>query len=348
LELRGTGRSLQFSPPVGPAPSLDVEENVLFTRVEARTSSTVVYFVVIVYVVCALLLVVAVNLDYAERHFRRQRALVPEESVPCQLVEQYNLTEQTAMLKRQDWPYRKRRMRLWDFALERLKEFLEQLTRQHTLLSFLARAIPSFTRLKRAYVMIVHLHMCMLTAALTFNILEFEKPQGKYEMFSCDGQPVTSNCTATLPWSVLSALVAYPLFRMLVHRQVRFSCCVSQGHPRSRRTLDVRKFASVPAKSAWETVCCMTTLRERSEAQVLGSRSLAHRVVTFLSRTTKISIDDLRFHSVAVSWCVIAINFVSVTFTLAYVLCFTAYLSETVVYHWAAWVIVMFSSTVFD
>lgn len=347
LEVRGTARSLQYSPPIPPAPSLDVEENVLFSQVEARTSSTVVYFVVAIYVGCALLLVVAVNLDYAERHFRRQRALVPEESVPCQLVEQYNLTEQTAMLRRQEWPYRKKRMRLCDFALERLTEFLEHLTRQHTLLSFTARAIPSFTRLKRAYVMIVHLHICMLTAALTLNVLEFEKPQGKYEIFSCDGQPVTSNCTATLPWSVLSALVLYPIFRFLVHRQVRFSCCGSQGHPRSKGTLDVRKFASVPAKSVWEAVCCMRSLRERREAEVLACRSRAHRVVTFLSRATNASIDDLRFHDVAVSWCVITVNFVTVTFTLFYVLCFTAYLSDTVVYHWAAWVLVMFSSATF-
>jgi hypothetical protein len=93
-------------------------------------------------------------------------------------------------------------------------------------------------------------------------------------------------------------------------------------------------------------VFCMRNAYERRQVVVLHSRSLAHRVVQLLWRTTQPSAKDLRFYSVFTSWCILFATLGFIGFTLFYMIMFTAYLQDEVVYHWLAWTLTMFCSSV--
>lgn len=332
-------------------PTVDEVENVIFSRPpgSAEKTSSIVYIATAAfYMLCAIVLLVAANLDASERRGRRARAIVPEESVPCAIAEQYYLDEHLVnMRSSQDFESRKTRKGFCTFLLHYGVLFPDALSRQHLCLSLLVQAIPTFTRLKRGLLIVVQLHLCMLTSAFAYNGLEHDKPKGRYEMISCNGQLITPSCTATLPMSLLAAGVTYPIFRFVACRQMRLTCFTSQLHPSSSQfPLNVRKFARIPAKSAWESVFCMRNAYERRQVMVLNSRSLAHRVVQLLWRTTQPSAKDLRFYSVVTSRCILFATLSFIFFSLFYMIMFTAYLQDEVVYHWLAWTLTMFCSSV--
>jgi len=332
-------------------PTIDEVDSVIFSRPplsKEETSITVYYAVAGIYVLSVIVLLVAFNLDQSERRKRRERAIVPEESVPCAIAEQYYLDENlVAMRSSQDFGARKQQMGFGSYILHFGALLPDALTRQHLALSLVVRAIPTFTRLKRGLLIVVHLHLCMLTASLAYNVLEHEKPKGKYEMLSCDGGLADSSCTATLPLSIIAALVSFPVFRFVAVRQMRLTCFGSQSHPsHSRFPLHVRKFAAIPAKSPWESFFCMRNAYERRQTQVLGSRSFASRAVNLLWRTTQPSIKDLRYYSKFTSCCILLVMVLFMGVTLAYIILYTAYLKDDVVYHWCAWVGTMFFGSI--
>jgi hypothetical protein len=343
-------RRLQDSSSV--RPTVDEVDSVIFSRPPhsaEKTSSIVYVSTAAIYVLCAIVMLVAVNLDSSERRKRRQRATVPEESVPCAISEQYYLDDDLIKLRSsQDFEARKARKHFFSFLLHYGVLFPDMLARQHLGLSLLVQAIPTFTRLKRGLLIVVHIHLCMLTSSIAYNVFEHDKPSGRYEMMSCDGKMLADDCTATLPMSLLAATVAYPIFRFMACRQMRLTCFTSQSHPSSSQfPLNVRKFAKIPAKSAWESIFCMRNRYERRQVQVLQSRSFAHRVVQMLWRTTQPSVKDLRFYSVITSWCIMLLMLFFTVFTLFYIFMYTAYLDDDIVYHWLAWGLTMYFSTVF-
>jgi hypothetical protein len=332
--------------------AINEADNSIFSRPPQSKEETnaVVYAVTAAFgVISVIILLVGANIDSAERQKRRARAIVPEESVPCAIAEQYYLDEHlVSMRSPQDFEARKKRMGLCAFLQHYGAGFLDALSRQHLGLSFFVKAIPTFTRLKRGILIVVHLHVSMLSASLAYNILEHDKSHGKYEMVSCDGGFTSSTCTATLPWSLLVACAVYPFFRLIAVRQMRLTCFVSQFHPStSQFPLNVRKFARIPAKSARESLFCMRNAYERRQVLVLQSRSLFHRVVQMLWKTTQPSIKDLRFYGVTTSWCILLFLVSLVVCSIVYVILFTAYLKDDVVYHWLAWTLTMFFGSMF-
>lgn len=333
-------------------PTIDEVDSVIFSRPphsNEKTSSIVYGATAGICVLCLIILLIAANLDASEKRKRRARAIVPEESVPCAIAEQYYLDESLVKLRSsQDFEARKQRKGFCSFLLHYSIVFPDMFSRQHLGLSLVVQAIPTFTRLKRGILIVVQLHLCMLTSSFAYNIFEHDKPNGRYEMVSCSGNLVTASCTATLPMSLLAAAAAYPVFRFVVCRQIRLTCFASQSHPStSQFHLNVRKFARIPAKSAWESIFCMRNAFERRQVQVLQSRSFAHRVVQMLWRTTQPSAKDLRFYGVFTSWCILLLMLLFTGFTLFYVINYTAYLEDDVVYHWLAWTLMMFFSSVF-
>jgi len=333
-------------------PTIDEVDNVIFSRPpdSGEKTSTIVYAsAAALYVVCAIILLVAANLDASERRRRRARAIVPEESVPCAIAEQYYLDEYLVNIRSsQDFEARKQRKGFCSFLIHYGVVFPDVLSRQHLFLSLIVQAVPTFTRLKRGILIVVQLHVCMLTSAFAYNVLEHDKPAGRYEMLSCSGEMLAEDCMATLPMSLLAATAAYPIFRFVACRQMRLTCFSSQAHPSSSQfPLNVRKFARIPAKSAWESVFCMRNAYERRQVQVLQSRSFAHRVVQMLWRTTQPSVKDLRFYGVFTSWCILLSMLLFAGFTLFYLIMYTAYLKDEIVYHWLAWTLTMFFSSVF-
>lgn len=301
------------------------------------------------YVLCAIVVLVAANLDSSERKRRRARAIVPEESVPCAIAEQYYLDEYLVNLRSsQDFEARKSRKGFFTFLVHYGTLFPDMLSRQHLCFSILVQAVPTFTRVKRAILVVVQLHVCMLTAAVALNVLEHDKPNAKYELLTCSGQLTTSTCTSTLPLSLLAAAVGYPAFSFLACRQMRLTCFSSQHHPSSSAfPLNVRKFARIPPKSPFESICCMRNQYERRQVAMLGLRSVAHRVVMMLWRSTQPSAKDLRFYSVFTSWCILLTMIAFNVFTLFYIISYAAFLQEEVVYHWLVWTLTMFFSSVF-
>lgn len=332
-------------------PTVDEVDNAIFSRPpdSAEETSSIVYAsTAALYLLCAIVILVAANLDASERRRRRARAIVPEESVPCAIAEQYYLDEHLVnMRSSQDFEARKHRKGFCNFLLHYGALFPDVLSRQHLCLSLLVQAVPTFTRLKRGILIVVQLHLCMLTSAFAYNVLEHDKPRGRYEMLSCSGELVTSSCTATLPMSLLAAAAAYPVFCFVACRQMRLTCFTSQLHPSSSAfPLNVRKFARIPAKSAWESIFCMRNAYERRQAAMLQSRSLAHRLVQMLWRTTQPSAKDLRFYGVFTSWCILFAMILFIGGTLFYVIMITSFLKDDVVYHWLAWTLTMFCSSI--
>jgi hypothetical protein len=332
-------------------PTVDEVNNPFFSRVpnsEGQAEPSVYYAVAGLYGLCACLMLVAWNLDYAEKRRRKERAIVPEESVPCAIAEQYYLDEQfVALRSSQDFSHRKRRMTFCSFLLHYMKRFPGALSRQHLCLSFMVRAIPTFTRAKRGMLIIFQLHICLAISALLFNYLEHSEPMGKYEMLSCSGAS-SSSCVATLPLAIQAAIVIYPIFRFVGFRQMRFTCFVSQNHPSSSRfPLNVRKFAFIPPKSLKESLLCMRNAYERRQAAVIHARSLVHRFVHILWNGTQPSIKDLRFYSPLGSWIIFLCMVGFMVFTLIYITSYTAYLESDVVFHWVAFALTMFFFSIF-
>lgn len=333
-------------------PTINQVDNVIFSRPpysKQETSSIVFGTAAAFGLLSAIILLVSANLDSGERRRRRARAIVPEESVPCAIAEQYYLDEYLiAMRSSQDFEERKKRMGFCSYVMHYGMGFPDALTRQHLCLSLLVKAIPTFTRLKRGVLIVVQLHLSMLMASFAYNISEHNKPNGKYEMLSCGGSLWSSSCTATLPVSLVVATIAHPVFRFVAVRQMRLTCFFSQSHPsNSQFPLNVRKFARVPAKSVWESLFCMRNSYERRQVQVMQSRSCWHRVVRMLWQTTQPSIKDLRLYGMLTSWSILFLMVSFVVFTYIYVITFSAYLEDDVVYHWLAFTLMMFFSTTF-
>jgi len=347
------GRVLQDISGSAPAatPTLDDPDNVIFSRppYSSQKVNLVVYYIIAgLYFVLVILLLVAVNLDQAERKERRARAIVPEESTPCTIAEHYYLAEFKTLQLQQDWDLKKQRMTFCSYLKKNLKFFPERLTRQHLLVSFLVHPIPTFIRLKRWLVIVTHIHVCMLAGAFAYNIIEHDKDNGTFEMIACSGSIGTDTCSATLPLAVITAAATYPFIRFCVYWQLRQTCCSSQFHPsRSEFPLNVRKFAFIPPKSAWETFLCMHTPHERRQAHIIQGRSFVHRLVYTLWRTTLPSIQGYQFYSLTTSWLIVFLNIAFNLFTFFYLVLVTAYLKDEVVYHWLAWTAIMFFSAVF-
>jgi len=239
-------------------------------------------------------------------------------------------------------------MTFCSYLQKHLRLFPERLSRQHLMLSFLVHAIPTFTRLKRWLAITTHIHICILTAAFAYNIVEHDKDNGTYEMLDCDGGITAETCTATLPLALITAAVSYPVIRFCVYWQLQRTCCTSQFHPsRAEFPLNVRKFAFIPAKSAWETFLCMHTPHERRQAHIIQGRSLVHRLVYTLWRTTLPSIEGYQFYSLTTSWLIVFANIAVILFVFFYHVFITAYLRDEVVYHWLAWAMIMYFSAIF-
>lgn len=289
----------------------------------------------------ALVLLVGFNLDQAEKRARLARAIVPEESVPCGVAEQYYLDRRLLSLRSaEECVLRRQKMNFWMFAMNRIMEIFESLPREHLLLSFLVLPIPTFTRVKRSILVILELHICMLLAALVYNVREHEAPFGRYDMLSCSGP---SRCIATIPLSFLSAVILCPTFRFFFHRQMRLTCLVPQTHPSSSSfPLNVRKFASISPRSTWESCLCMHNSYERYQAKVVQSRTFVHRVVQVIWSASRPSIKDLRFYGMLTSWAIVLADILIIGATVAYVFFYTTYLKDEVVYHWLAWTLSMF------
>mmetsp|Transcript_30103 Transcript_30103/g.79327 ORF Transcript_30103/g.79327 Transcript_30103/m.79327 type:complete len:1187 (-) Transcript_30103:141-3701(-) len=347
-------------------PTLDEVDSVLFSRPpysEQSRSMLVYYSVSGMYVLCALILLIGANLDAAERRRRLARAIVPQEfvshrffccrvtmpqeNVPCEITEQYYLDGRLLALRSADEVAgRKQRIGLLGYILRNAGDFMEVLLREHLAFSFLPKAIPTFTRVKRAGLMVVQLHLCMLIGAMVFNIREHTAPMGRYEVLTC-GSALATDCFATAPAAFLAAIVACPLFRFAVFQHTRLTCFVSQSHPStSHFPLGMRKFASLAPRSLFESLLCMRNGYERQKARVAQSRSLVHRAVHVLWQTTRSSIRDLRFYSPVVSWLLSSAMLAFVGGAAAYVLLFTVFLKDVVVYHWLVWISVMLASWV--
>mmetsp|Transcript_42939 Transcript_42939/g.136447 ORF Transcript_42939/g.136447 Transcript_42939/m.136447 type:complete len:925 (-) Transcript_42939:50-2824(-) len=344
------------------AATLDEVDTVIFSRPpysQQDTSELVYYSVAGIYLLCAIILLVGANLDQAERKRRIARSIVPhemepyqlccfpmmghKESVPCEITEQYYLDAQLMNLQTAAGiAERRARMNFWGYACRHATSYFEVLSREHLYISFLFRAIPTFTRVKRGFLIVVHISLCMATAAVALNIREHQAPQGRYEPLTC-GDAASSQCFATVPTALIAAAVFCPAFRVAAFRQMRLTCFVSQSHPSSSRfPLGVRKFASLSSRSLCEAALCMRSSYERHRDRVAQSRSLVHRVVQMLWKTTRSSVSDLRFYSVFTSWCIALVMLGFVICTIVYLLEFTVYLKDAVVYHWLAWTLSMF------
>lgn len=347
-------RFLQEASAATAEPTVDEVNNPFFSRVpnsEGAAEPSVYYAVAALYGLCACLMLVAWNLDFAEKRRRKERAIVPEESVPCAIAEQYYLDEQfVAMRSSSDFSHRKRRMTFCSFLVHYLKRFPGALSRQHLCLSFMVRAIPTFTRAKRGLLIIFQLHISLAISSLLFNYLEHSEPTGKYEMMACTPESTKdgASCVATLPLAIQAAIAIYPIFRFVGCRQMRFTCFVSQNHPSSSRfPLNVRKFAYIPPKSLKENLLCMRNAYERRQSSVIHSRSLVHRFVHILWNGTQPSIKDLRFYSPLTSWMIFIIMLGFMVFTLIYITSYTAFLESDVVFHWVAFALTMFFFSIF-
>lgn len=354
MPLRFLQESDSTSSTVTAEPTTDEVSNPFFSRVpnsEGAAEPSVYYAVAGLYGLCACLMLVAWNLDYAEKRRRKERAIVPEESVPCAIAEQYYLDEQfVALRSSQDFSHRKRRMTFCSYLLHYMKRFPGALSRQHLALSFMVRAIPTFTRAKRGMLIIFQLHISLAISSLLFNYLEHSDPMGKYEMLACTAEATKdgATCVATLPLAIQAAIVIYPIFRFVGFRQMRFTCFVSQNHPSSSRfPLNVRKFAYIPPKSLRESMLCMRNAYERRQATVVNARSLVHRFVHILWNGTQPSIKDLRFYSPLTSWVIFLIMLGFMVFTLIYIISYTAYMESDVVFHWVAFALTMFFFSMF-
>lgn len=326
-------------------------------------SELVYYSMASIYLLCAVVMLVGVNLDQAERRRRIARSIVPheiepfqfccvrfmahKESVPCEITEQYYLDARLLHLQTaQSIAERRLRMNLWQYAFSYAANFFEVLTRKHLCLSFLLRAIPTFTRVKRAILIILEFNICMATASVAINIREHHAPRGRYELFTCPGS--ASDCLATVPMALISAAVLCPVFHFTAVYQMRLTCFVAQTHPSSSRfPLGARKFASLAPRSFLEKFCCMRSGYERRKDHVTKSRSCIHRAVEQLWRTTRPSVNDLRFYSAATSWFILFLMLSFVIGTVVYLFEITVYFKDSVVYHWLAWTLVMFFSCVF-
>lgn len=338
----GRARSLQTAGTAAGDPTVDETHSVIFARPpysRGETSSTVYFVIGGVYLACAMLVLVAFNLDQAEVHKRVARALVPQESVPCNIAEQYCLDDQLLLLcSAQDMQERKQKMNFCSYVTRYAGAFVAKFARQHLLFSLL-QSMPTFTRMKRTLLIILEFHICMLTAGIFFNVMEHDKPNGRYELLQCPD----SDCVATLPMSVIAGVILCPFFQFCVCRQVRLTCFASQSHPSSSRfPLNVRKFAHIGTKSAGESLFCMRNARERLQGKVIKMRTLPHRLVHALWKTTQASINDLRFYGRLTSWLILSLVVGAVLGSLAYAVLITAYLAEEVVYHWLAWTLTMY------
>eukprot|EP00971_Amphidinium_carterae_P156606 3104294-Amphidinium_carterae.1 len=104
------------------APTLDDPDSVIFSRPPYSAQKggwgttyaqhisdcmEVVYYILAgLYFVLVILLLIAVNLDQAERKDRKARAIVPEDSTPCTIAEHYYLREFKTLQLQQDWQLR--------------------------------------------------------------------------------------------------------------------------------------------------------------------------------------------------------------------------------------------------
>lgn len=347
-------------------PTLDEVGSGIFSRppYNQDVANVLVYYIICgVYVLCSVFVLVGVNLDSAERRKRLQRAIVPQEfvkkqilcctftvpqeSVPCEITEQYFLDRRLLSMRTpEEVAQRKQRMGLWDYTWRNTSNFMDVFMREHLVFSFVPKAIPTFTRLKRAALIIAQLHLCMIVGAVVLNVRENKYPKGKYSLFQC-GQD-EEDCFATVPAALLAAAIACPLFRYAVFQHVRLTCFVAQTHPStSRFPLGMRKFASLAQRSLVETFLCMRNDYERQKARVAQSRPAHHRAVHSMWLTTRSTIKDLRFYSPLASWISCLIISGCIVGVAAYMLCFTLYLQDGVVYHWLVWLCVMVCSWLF-
>eukprot|EP00404_Azadinium_spinosum_P000417 CAMPEP_0180416774 /NCGR_PEP_ID=MMETSP1036_2-20121128/670_1 /TAXON_ID=632150 /ORGANISM="Azadinium spinosum, Strain 3D9" /LENGTH=293 /DNA_ID=CAMNT_0022421741 /DNA_START=70 /DNA_END=948 /DNA_ORIENTATION=- len=218
------GRALQSSEEVGD-PTVDEPDNFIFSRPpysRNKQKMLIYYTFSIAYLVLAVMVVIGINLDKNAQRRRQAKALTPrefvshqvccfrcvvsEESVPCTITEQYAMDSRLLFLKNEgEILDRKQRRNFWTYAFQLMFDFFEVFPREHLLVSFLLREIPTFPRVKRALLIATELHLCMLTASLALNIREHEASSGTYQILFCDGSLVTSDCLATLPLSLMTA-----------------------------------------------------------------------------------------------------------------------------------------------
>jgi hypothetical protein len=332
-----------------PAPSIDEVQWAAFSRPggsKGKRSSSVYFVMVAFYAASVVLLLIGLNFDKTEQRKRLERALVPEESVPCAVAEAYYYDDQLLELRNpKEISERHKRMTFFSFIIRYLGCFGGVLTRQHLFMSFFVRSIPMFSRMKRGVLIVLQLHICVLTASMALCVNEHVEPTGGYKIYDCEGE---AKCTATLPLSIFAAALMCPLFRYICYQPMRLTSFNSQTHPSSSLfPLNVQKFAYIRSKSTLENVLCMRNNFERLKAQALRTRSVSQRFLHALWRTTQPSIKDLRFYTAAASYMILFMAFAVIIGTVAYVHFITAFFKEEVVYHWIASTVCMFACSTF-
>mmetsp|Transcript_44880 Transcript_44880/g.120152 ORF Transcript_44880/g.120152 Transcript_44880/m.120152 type:complete len:872 (+) Transcript_44880:42-2657(+) len=327
-----------------------------------RINQTVYFSLCSIYAFCAFTLIVGCNFDSHETRRRVARGIVPRElipvgfgrcswlvpqySVPSEVSEQYYIDEKLLQSRSADSLARRLEKRsLLGYLWWYVTQFPEVVSKEHLALSVLVSAIPAFSRLKRCFLIVLHLHICMLAGALLINYRENRNPYGVYEVFSC--KPGGEDCMTTVPLAVAAAAAFVPAFRILFRTPLRLTCLVPLGHPcTSQFPLGPRKFAATPGRSAWDVLLCRRTPREQEVRRVELQRSLARRVLRLLWRATLPSVNCRHFYGVALSWLVLLFQVALAAAAALYVLTFTLYLEDAAVYHWLVWTITMHFSAI--
>mmetsp|Transcript_75464 Transcript_75464/g.161689 ORF Transcript_75464/g.161689 Transcript_75464/m.161689 type:complete len:846 (-) Transcript_75464:17-2554(-) len=313
-----------------------------------QTANKTVYYTLAGFLcLCACILLVGLNIDAAETRKRLERAIVPEDSVPCEITEQFYLDSHLLSLRSAKFLEEKEiRMTCRSYVSQHYANFFDILSREHLFLSFLFKSVPTFTRAKRGTVIVLQFHLCMLAAAVAFNVREHDAPRGKYEVLSCETGTSAPDCIMTLPWALIAAVIFCPIFRLVAFQQMRRTCLVTASHPtKSPFKLRVKKFARQTSRSLCDLIMCRRYGVDLEKARVKSRRSCPHRMAQTLWHATQPSVKDLRFYSTCMSWCMMLVALAMVLGTIAYTIFFTAYLEEDVVYHWLTATLIMFFSS---
>jgi len=320
-------------------PTLDQVDNSVFSRPPhsaGEANNIVLSMLLCCYLFSIALMLAALVLDSSERKRRRERAMVPEESLPCAIAEQYSMDELYLGLRcSQDFAYRSKRMTLGSFFIHYLRALPGALVRQHLWLSFVVRALPTFSRTKRGLLIVFQVHVCMLAAGIYINVVEHDLPPPSYAITSCSD---SSSCFPTFPLALIFAVISYPVFRFAVYEQLRLTCFSSQTHAPAPETfpLDVRKFAYIEPKSATESFFCLRNRHERMQSMSAQARTLVHRLMRALWDSIHPSISSFRFYSPTTSCWILSGIAGFILLTLIYISVFTLYLRAAAAQQWVA------------
>ncbi|CAK0850234.1 unnamed protein product [Prorocentrum cordatum] len=323
-------------------------------------SEAVFWLLAGIYAYCGLVVAVGLYLDVRDWRWRADRStspqvlvpvqfccsriLIRQSSLPSQIADQYYLDARALKPSSDaDVVLHTRPTNFWGYAFRYAKGFGDALSREHLAFSLLVWVAPTFPRPKRSFLVVLHLHACMLTAALVLNRREHEEPQGTYEVFKCASGG--SGCMATCPLAVAAGAALLPVFQIL-QRQFRLTSFVSQEHVcNSLFPLGTRKFATMPRRSTWDSICCRRNSLERQTHKIEQRRHVLHRAVKALWMATRPSVADLSFYTGQTSWCMLFAAMSFLAAVVLYLVFFTLYLGQAAADHFGVWTLTMHFSS---